>query len=299
MHEIRVTPQETLPAPHRVRLEHNDVLLEVAPHVGGSISQLVVRGRPLLRELPLNSNNVLEASSFPLVPIINRIPAGRFSFEGHNVELQPNLPGSPDFLHGQGWRSSWSLTHQDAEHISLRFKHSRGEWPWTYVAQQHFSIIHEGLRVELSVHNTSSEKMPAGLGFHPYFLRTPQTRVKTQYDGYWEANEALHPQEKRAGSYQKDWCQGDLVVGDVLTDHTHYGFGGLAEIYEPNGPTIVMRANPACQNLHIYTPTEGPSFCLEPVTDRADPFNEEPRRIKILEPDESYSIWMEITARVA
>lgn len=281
----------------RPKLEYDDVLLELTPSVGGSISQLRHKGIPLLRTSPEGPHSVLDAASFPLVPIINRIPNGQFSFENKTIKLQPNLPGSPDFLHGQGWKSAWEVKDQTTHNsMTLQFHHSPGEWPWCYIAEQHFVIIPGGIKCSLSVTNTDTKNMPAGLGFHPYFLRTSATRVQTTYEGYWAANEALHPQHKVSGSYLKDWIAGASVTGEKLTDHTHYGFGGIAQITEPNRPTITIKADASCNNLHIYTPTDGPSFCLEPVTDRADPFNEEPRKINILKPGESYSVWMEITS---
>ena len=278
----------------RYTLEHDDVLLALTPSVGGSISQLRHKGIPLLRTSPEGPHSVLDTASFPLVPIVNRIPNGQFSFEGRKVQLQPNLPGSPDFLHGQGWKSAWEVEQQNATNITLLLNHSPEEWPWAYTARQHFTIIPGGIRCELSVKNTDVKNMPAGLGFHPYFLRTPDTQVKTQYEGYWAASEALHPKKKIAGSYRKDWNAGASVIDEKLTDHTHYGFGGKAQITEPNRPTITITADPNCDNLHIYTPTDGPSFCLEPVTDRADPFNETPFQLKVLAPNESYTTWMEI-----
>ena len=51
----------------------------------------------------VRSENVLDAASFPLVPYVNRIRGGRFTFRGREVRLAPNMAGDPSPLHGQGW----------------------------------------------------------------------------------------------------------------------------------------------------------------------------------------------------
>ena len=65
--------------------------------------------RPILRECNSPLENVLEASSFPLVPYVNRIRGGRFTFRGREVRLAPNMAGDPSPLHGQGWLDPWQV----------------------------------------------------------------------------------------------------------------------------------------------------------------------------------------------
>ena len=48
-------------------------------------------------------------ASFPLVPYVNRIRGGRFTFRGREVRLAPNMAGDPSPLHGQGWLSPWQV----------------------------------------------------------------------------------------------------------------------------------------------------------------------------------------------
>ena len=47
-------------------------------------------------------------ASFPLVPFVNRIRGGRFTFRGREVRLAPNMAGDPSPLHGQGWLNPWT-----------------------------------------------------------------------------------------------------------------------------------------------------------------------------------------------
>src|SRR5689334_24589946 len=87
--------------------------LELSPSVGGAISgfEWMEAGamRPILRKCHSRLEKVLDAGCFPLVPYVNRIRGGRFTFRGREVQLSPNMSGDPSPLHGQGWLNPWSV----------------------------------------------------------------------------------------------------------------------------------------------------------------------------------------------
>src|SRR5690348_3543931 len=90
-----------------VELAAGTLRLELSPCVGGSISAFEWTGEggrhPILRKCHTPLEKVLDADCFPLVPYVNRIRGGCFTFRDRIVRLQPNMPGDPSPLHGQGW----------------------------------------------------------------------------------------------------------------------------------------------------------------------------------------------------
>src|SRR6059058_4388740 len=156
-----------------VQVSAGSLSLSLNPSIGGSICGFdwtdKHRSARILRGCNRNGQNVLEASSFPLVPFVNRIKGGRFTFRGRTVRLQPNMAGDPSPLHGQGWLSAWTVEHASEAAAALSFRHDAGEWPWEYEARQEFALDDGGLSVMLSCRNLSAEAMPCGLGQHPYF----------------------------------------------------------------------------------------------------------------------------------
>src|SRR5687767_15955674 len=126
-----------------LRLEAGALRLELNPKAGGSIRALALKladaEHAILRAAP-PSNDVLDAASFPLVPYVNRIRGGRFTFRGREVTLAPNMAGDPSPLHGQGWLAPWRVDSADASAAVLSFDHPAGEWPWTYRAEQRFEL---------------------------------------------------------------------------------------------------------------------------------------------------------------
>jgi len=79
-----------------------NLALDVAPEIGGSIARFRFGDQDLLRPAPDGANDAGEMANFPLVPFSNRIRDGRFTCDGREVVLAPNLPGDPSPLHGQG-----------------------------------------------------------------------------------------------------------------------------------------------------------------------------------------------------
>ena len=125
-----------------ITLRSERLRLELSPSIGGAISafEWTANGdsRPVLRECNGRLGTVLDASSFPLVPYVNRIRGGSFQFRGREISLKPNMPGDPSPLHGQGWLNPWKVESASKHNAVLTYHHEAGEWPWSYEAMQEF-----------------------------------------------------------------------------------------------------------------------------------------------------------------
>ncbi len=278
----------------RVQIEYGDFALELAPRNGGSVSAFTYQELDIMRPAPDGPHDIVGVASFPLVPIVNRIPDGAFEFEGTKVQLDGNFLGLPDLIHGHGWRGEWMVTEQTESSITLSFDHEAGAWPWSYQSTQVFQLLDSGLRMELSVTNLSDRAMPAALGFHPYFPTTPETTLTAKYDGHWVNNELGHVLHRVEGSYRQDFTKGAGLVDPVMTDQTHYGWSGPAVLSEPGRPTVTITASPEITNLHVFFPPNGSYTAIEPTAGRGDPFGTDPIEYRVLQPGETYSIWMQV-----
>src|SRR4051812_48865452 len=141
-----------------VALESGRLRLQLSPSVGGAISafEWIAKSAqlPILRKCHTPLEKVLDACSFPLVPYVNRIRGGCFRFRGRKVRLEPNMPGDPSPLHGQGWLNAWSVERQNGTNAVLTYRHEPGEWPWGYEARQEIALDDGGLSVRLTCRNT-------------------------------------------------------------------------------------------------------------------------------------------------
>jgi aldose 1-epimerase len=210
-----------------VTLSCGRLRLVLSPSIGGAICAFDWIDddgtQAILRKCHTPPEKVLDACSFPLVPYVNRIRGGSFTFRGRDVRLEPNMAGDPSPLHGQGWLRAWSVERQDETSALLGFQHEAAEWPWSYETHQLFTLDEGGYSVRLTCRNTSSEPMPCGLGQHPYFDCGPETRIETKVDCAWTIDEQVLPIEKvpAEGRYG---LRNRLVCGQDLDN----GFGGRA-----------------------------------------------------------------------
>ena len=276
-------------------LQNGAARLELFPEVGGAVASFTVAGRDILRPMAKGATDALDTSSFPLVPFCNRIPQGRFAFEGREFLLKPNLGDHPHPLHGQGWRGGWAVDGAKGAKAALSYEHAPSDWPWAYRAEQTFVLSEASLRMELSVTNTGDAPMPAGLGFHPYFPRRSGETLKASVGGVWMIDETILPTVHHAGVWGPDWTRGAGVEGhDDLIDHCYTGWNQRAELSAPGQPTTTITAPADCRWLHLYVPPGQPFYCVEPCANRPDPFGPPDSGMVTLAPGQSRAIWMEI-----
>jgi len=251
-----------------IRLTAGVLEVELSPSIGGSISSFEWTGGdrrvPVLRERHTDLQNVLEAASFPLVPYVNRIRGGRFTFRQQEVRLAPNMPGDPSPLHGQGWLGAWRVEQHGTADAVLSFDHAAAEWPWTYRAEQSFSLDDRGLTLVLTCRNLSDEPMPCGLGQHPYFHCSPDTRLDTRVTNAWTIDEHVLPVEKVPAAGRFDLA--DRAVCGQGLDHGFGGWGGTARLSDPAWPFELAMSSPDAQFFQLYSPASGGIIVVEPVS---------------------------------
>ena len=242
--------------------------LELSPSIGGAISAFEwidgQAARPILRKCHSPLQNVLDAACFPLVPYVNRIRGGSFSFGGREVRLKPNMAGDPSPLHGQGWLNAWQVEEASGSRAVLSYRHQAGEWPWSYQAQQTFALDGAGYSVELTCRNLSGEPMPCGLGQHPYFPCGGETRIDTAVSVAWTIDEKVLPVEKVPAQGRYD-LRNRLVCGQDL-DNGFGSWGGEARLSDPEWPYEVRLFSPEARFFQLYSPKEGGIFVAEPVS---------------------------------
>ena len=275
--------------------------MQLSPSIGGSISGLLWDGeRPLLRASNSARENVLEAASFPLVPFVNRIRGGQFTFRGREIRLAPNMAGDPSPLHGQGWLGAWTVQEAAGDRATLTFAHPAGEWPWAYDARQEFALDPGGLSLRLICRNRSAEPMPCGLGQHPYFPCGPATRIDTEVATAWTIDDHVLPVDEVPADGRFDLSD-RRVCGQGL-DHGFGGWGGAARLSDPDWPYDLHLSSPQAKFFQLYSPTDGGIFVAEPVTHANAALNspeaEWPRLgMRVLEPGEEMELDLRLDVR--
>lgn len=279
-----------------LRWGENEVVL--APSVGGAVASYRsgADGRTVDWLRPTDAADIergdqLATACFPLVPYSNRIRAGRFVFDGRDVQLRRNFGDRPHSIHGHGWQAPWTVADAGASTAILEYRHAAGPWPFDYSARQTFELAADGLTVRLELVNESEHRMPAGIGLHPYFPRTPKTRVRAGVSRIWLTDDEVMPLERVRPLGAIDPNRGVAADG-VHLDNVYTGWNGRAEIEWPEyGTRLEMTADGPLVFLVLFTPQGEDFLCVEPVSHCTDAFNMAARGaqdtgMRVLEPGE-------------
>lgn len=279
-------------------LSYGDYCAKILPSCGGSILSFAYKAREHLRGTQGDASSPLEASHFPCTPYFGRL-YGDLHFHGQRWgKLRPTLSEASDLpLHGHGWVSKWDVISKSNRSAQLRHDftpNDPGDFPFAYRATQTISVDEHGLTITLEVENSGTVSMPAGLGLHPFFQRTPETLLQFTAKEFWfppleDSDGILGPLPTRLGTSLS------APLGERLLDHSFAGFGGELVITDKEK---TLRLSSDAPVLHIYTPEGEDFFCAEPVSHLPGRLTEQHSAFggETLAPGETTALTMTISA---
>jgi aldose 1-epimerase len=240
-------------------LQHDRLRCDLAPGLGGSIAGLWLGDIPVLRSTPGPAlGQARLAGSYPLVPFSNRIGQAAFQWAGERYSLLPNNPPEPHAIHGVGWQHPWTVLQADAQQAHLAYTHQAdGGWPFAFAAEQMIKLSADGLNLELRLTNQSDAPMPAGLGWHPFFVKRPGCQLRFVASGRWEMDAAKLPTHRLT-------CTGlDTSCTTLDVDHCFDGWSGVVQLDDELLRTHI-RSN--LQRLVVFTNPSRDFVAIEPVS---------------------------------
>ncbi|MGO7164492.1 aldose 1-epimerase, partial [Rhizobium johnstonii] len=163
-----------------IELRHGDLAVRVSRR-GAAVTAATYRGMPFLVAAGGPEGTM---ANFAMVPFGNRVEGNIMSFAGRDYAFQPNT-SDPLYRHGDGWLSLWQLEDSSPEHAQFCFSRSADSVsPYAYFTRQEIRLAGNALVLRLSVENRGEAALPFGLGQHPFFARTPKTRLTIAADSY-------------------------------------------------------------------------------------------------------------------
>jgi len=278
--------------------------VEICPKLGGSITSFRVQIDGSLKNIFHNKKEietVLDSSCFPLVPFSNRIRYGKFNWQGKEVNLPLNHPPEKHAHHGHGWQVAWDVVSRDATNVKLEYVYKAAQWPFSYKAEQSIMLENGELTIKLALHNTGNHDMPAGLGLHPYFTRTPTSTLKAKVAGMWQVDDEGIPTSIELAPQTLDEPSGMRIEGSSL-DNAFTEFTHQATITWPEWKAQAnITTSDNCDFLVVYSPNDENFFCVEPVTHCTNAINMQAQGhkntgAKVLKAGQSMTVWMKIKA---
>ena len=250
--------------------------MRVLPHFGGGLDECVFREQALLQPVAQQSSSAaVELCYFPLVPFSNRIKSSRFSFEGRTIDLKPNLRDHPHAIHGHGWQAAWRVLRADASHCTLVYEHAASDrWPWRYRVVETFALDGAALAITLTLTNEAASRMPAGLGFHPFFPRSGAARLSAVARRFWNGSAQEFPSHSVDVPEELDFAAARPVRDARGVDHCYSGWDGRAAIDWSDAPyRVSLEGDEHLRHFLLYVPEDRDFFCFEPVSHAVSAFN--------------------------
>ncbi|WP_198036705.1 aldose 1-epimerase [Halomonas sp. GT] len=293
-----------------VPLHHGDLQASLHPHCGGAFSYLRWKGQDLLRPLMPDRDSLPEgprhSGGYVLAPYSNRIADAAFEWQGDTVQLQPNFGNHPHSLHGFAWQRAWELDRQDQpsldeqsqDQATLVLHHlSDTDWPWDCKVTQEVSLGPSRVSLTLSLENLDTRPMPAGLGWHPYFQRTPKVQLEFSAAAVWMNDARQLPTHQVTPPDEWNFSQLRPLKWPGV-DNCFVGWSQRAQIYWPEYRLrLTLVASEALRHLVLFTPENQTFFALEPVTHANAALNSDrphAQGMRTLAPGERFSCHLQL-----
>ncbi|MFT4728647.1 MAG: aldose 1-epimerase [Granulosicoccus sp.] len=255
-----------------------------------------------------SETNPLTAANFHMLPYSNRIRDGLFEFQGQTIQLKK---AESHAIHGALRKLPWKVKSSDSSSLICQFNsndHHAVNWPWPISATLEHRVQGDLLTSQITLTNNGDTDMPAGFGWHPYFVRTingadavltlPVESVFPDASG-----DCLPDGAAVALPESLDFRAPTPLDASQRIDCCLSGLAGQCVLdWQQGGIKLILHASDICQYLVLYNP-DMPHFAVEPVTNANDAFNLATQSIEsgvnILRPGESLSAIMSLTAVVS
>jgi galactose mutarotase-like enzyme len=239
-----------------LRAGPNRVVLD--PGRGGRLASWTIGGEELLVGPPDDADTSIHWGCFVMAPWPGRLANGRFEWRGRTIQLERTH--GRHAIHGLTWNRPWSVEETSASAATLAIELPRDQWPMGCRVRQRVALTPTAIRLEAEIE--ADEPMPAALGWHPWFLRRGDPRLRVDAASH-QLTEGMVP----TGANRAVRGATDLRAGPALgrrrLDLCYLGAGSPAMVTWPD-LELTIEFEPAPAPVVVYTPRD--SFCVEPLT---------------------------------
>ncbi|HET9519266.1 MAG TPA: hypothetical protein VFO77_16200 [Actinoplanes sp.] len=259
----------------------------VLPGTGASVAFGQIRHDDewvdLLRPTAADELADVEATaSFPLVPWSNRVRDATLTWQGREYPLRANCPDGTA-IHGAARDYAWDVVEADDTRVLFAFDSAAvpdANWPWHFRSTVEYVLDGADFTVTTSVTNADTEPFPAGLGHHPYFVRSlvgadDEVQVRIPCTEQFVLTEAMADAAPVPVAPWLDFLAlrevGERFIDECLTGRKPDEPVEL--VYRRSGRRVELHCDELFEQIVFYVPQAGkPFLAIEPVTNANDGF---------------------------
>jgi aldose 1-epimerase len=217
--------------------------------------------------------NWAKGGIYPLVPYSNRIAHGQLQTAKGTVALPPHPNAQPHTLHGHAHGLPWTVVSHAEASAHLRLDSPAcAAWPWHLQADLSLHLSAQALQLDLSLTHLGDGDMPAGIGFHPYFLHHENARLRYHAGRRWLADADFLARGSEPLPQPEAYDAPKPLPPGTMTDYLSE-WDGTLDLELPKGELLRLQTDAVLSHLVVHRPPQPLYLCLEPVSHVADGFN--------------------------
>jgi aldose 1-epimerase len=241
-----------------LELRSGDARVTISPELGGRLASWTARGQELFVGPPTPGDPSIRWGCYLMAPWAGRLANGRFEWAGAAVQL-PRTHGR-HAIHGLGWGARWQVDAATSDRATLSLDLGPAGWPMGGRVTETIRLRDDRLVLEAEIE--AERPMPAALGWHPWFRRDGEVRLRVDADATLETRGMIPTGAITPVTRRTDLRRGPALanrrIDDAFVDVRSPVIAAwddleLAIAFEPSPATVI-----------VYTPPE--SFCVEPQT---------------------------------
>ncbi|HZT31819.1 MAG TPA: aldose 1-epimerase [Bryobacteraceae bacterium] len=271
--------------------------VSVAPSIGNIAYEMKVNGKnafyvPFQHLGEFQAKPALCGNPF-LAPWANRIDQDAFWANGKKFLLNPDLgnvrrDGNGKPIHGLlTFSSLWKVVSAEADdrsaHVTSRLEFWKypelmAQFPFAHSIEMTYRLRDGVLEVETRLENHSTEPMPVGIGFHPYFQLhdAPRDQWKVHLaarDHLVLSNLLIPTGERKPVTFADPQPLAGMQFDDVFSGLVRGGDGKARFSVEGRQEKITVVYGPKYTVAVVYAPAGRNFICFEPMSMVTNGFN--------------------------
>jgi aldose 1-epimerase len=140
----------------------------------------------------------------------------------------------------------------------LAYEHrADAAWPFAFDCSHTVRVKPDALELTLALTNQSSQPAPAGLGWHPFFVKRPGSHIAFHAAGRWEMGADKLPTSRSASAGIDADCAG------LDVDHCFDGWDGVVRLRDD---VLDLRVRSGLTRLVVFTHPSRDFVAIEPVS---------------------------------
>ena len=254
---------------------------------GGRIVEWNDQGMEVIGE-PFGQSYDSSYAAAVLVPFVNRIDKGAYSFQGQTYQLKCN-ENERNAIHGLVYDCYFQLKdiQKQRDSVEINLEHVRQipfeGFPFLFKTLLTYIFADNQLSVEMQVENIGQVDLPCNLGWHPYCF------IGNNQDAKLELSAIDSFDTDEFGITCKSNYLGRKLVLNLSDPLDHaFSLNDNTVAVKTNERIIELQFPKGDNYLQVYTPPDKEYVAIEPMTSISNSFNNG-IGLQILKPNESIS----------